>query len=143
MKVLHVAPEQCFYKIFRKMPHLTYITADLESPLADVKLDIQNMPFPDNKFDMVMCNHVLEHVPDDRKAISEIFRVLKKGGSAILQVPTAIPWNIPMKMLPLQVLHEREKHFRQKDHYRLYGLDYLQRLKGCRFQDPKKTTSMN
>ncbi|HEX2394368.1 MAG TPA: methyltransferase domain-containing protein, partial [Bacteroidales bacterium] len=67
IKVLHIAPEQCFYDRFKKMKNLVYTTADLESPLADVKLDVQKMPFADDVFDVVICNHVLEHVPDDRK----------------------------------------------------------------------------
>ena len=105
LKVLHVAPEQCFFKTFRNMKNLVYLTADLESPLADMKLDIQDMPFPENEFDVIICNHVLEHVPDDRKAMHEIFRVLKKGGFAILQVPTSYgAWNIPMRILLSQIL---------------------------------------
>ncbi len=85
--VLHIAPEQCFLHLFRKQKNIEYITADLESPIADVKLDVQQMPFEENKFDIVICNHVLEHVEDDLKAMAEIYRVLKKGGFAILQVP--------------------------------------------------------
>ena len=86
-KVLHIAPEQCFYGRFRKMKNLDYTTADLDSPLADIKLDVQNMQLEDNTFDVVFCNHVLEHVPDDLKAMKEIYRVLKPGGMAIMQVP--------------------------------------------------------
>ena len=86
-KVLHVAPEQCFYSRFKKLKNLNYVTADLESPIADVRLDIQNMPFTDGEFDVVICNHVLEHVEDDNKAMSEILRVLKTGGFAIMHVP--------------------------------------------------------
>jgi ubiquinone/menaquinone biosynthesis C-methylase UbiE len=138
MKVLHVAPEQCFYKTFRKMPQLTYVTADLESPLADVRLDIQDMPFAEGEFDMIICNHVLEHVPDDRKAIREVFRVLKNGGSAILQVPTNYEMEKTYEDPSITSPAEREKHFRQKDHYRLYGKDYLQRLAEAGFQIPEK-----
>jgi SAM-dependent methyltransferase len=127
LKVLHVAPEQCFHKLFRNMGNLTYITADLESPLADVKLDIQEMPFGADEFDVVICNHVLEHVPDDKKAMREIYRVLKKGGFALLQVPANYENNTyedPSITDPA----DRERHFRQKDHYRLYGRDYADRL---------------
>ena len=84
--ILHVAPEQCFYSNF-KSHFKKYITFDLESPLADIKGDICNLPFNDNQFDYILCNHVLEHVYDDQMAMNEIFRVLKKGGIAILQVP--------------------------------------------------------
>jgi len=128
LKVLHLAPEQCFYKRFRKMENLTYITADLESPLADVKLDAQEMPFGDHEFDVVICNHVLEHVPDDRKAIREIYRVLKQNGFAILQVPTDYCAEKTYEDSSITDPSDREKHFRQKDHYRLYGRDYLNRL---------------
>jgi len=128
LNVLHVAPEQCFYQRFRKMKNLKYLTADLESPLADVKLDIQQMPFSDNEFDVVICNHVLEHVPDDRTALREIFRILKPGGYAILQVPTAYGMEKTHEDATITDPKEREKQFRQKDHMRLYGKDYLKRV---------------
>ena len=86
-KVLHIAPEQCFHDKFKKLENLDYKTADLESPLADYLCDVQNMPFEENHYDVVICNHVLEHVPDDIKAMKEILRILKPGGYAILQVP--------------------------------------------------------
>jgi SAM-dependent methyltransferase len=136
-KVLHIAPEQCFYKAFRRMSNLTYVTADLESPLADLKLDIQHMPLPDDEFDVVICNHVLEHVPDDRQAIREIFRVLKKGGFAILQVPTSYSKEHTYEDPAITDPAERELHFRQKDHYRLYGRDYLDRLMEAGFHIPE------
>jgi SAM-dependent methyltransferase len=133
LKVLHLAPEQCFYKRFRKMENLSYMTADLNSPLADVKLDVQEMPFGDDEFDVVICNHVLEHVPDDRQAIREIYRVLKAGGFAILQVPTDYKMELTYEDDTITEPSEREKHFRQKDHYRLYGKDYLRRLSEAGF----------
>ena len=78
LKVLHIAPEQCFYKNFKALKNIDYVTADLESPLADIKTDIQNMPFENNCFDVIICNHVLEHVENDFKAMSELYRILKK-----------------------------------------------------------------
>jgi len=134
LKVLHVAPEQCFYRLFRKMQNLDYITADLESPLAEIKLDIQNMPFQDSEFDMVICNHVLEHVPDDRKAIREIFRILKKDGFAVLLVPANYSMEKTYEDAAITEPSEREKHFHQKDHYRLYGKDYIERLAEAGFR---------
>ena len=83
--ILHVAPEQCFYSNF-KSQFKKYITFDLESPLADIKGDICNLPFNDNQFDYILCNHVLEHVYDDQMAMNEIFRVLKKGGTNTVQI---------------------------------------------------------
>jgi len=115
------------------MKNLAYVTADLESPLADVKLDVQDMPFDDREFDVVICNHVLEHVPDDRKAIAEIFRVLRHGGFAIMQVPTDYSREKTYEDDSITEPLEREKHFRQKDHYRLYGRDYLNRISEAGF----------
>ncbi len=132
-ELLHIAPEQCFYKIFRKQKNLKYLTADLVSPLAEVKMDIHEMPFEDNRFDYVLCNHVLEHVNDSHKAMTEIYRVLKPGGWAVMQVPldttrydTYEDWSITSEK-------DREIHFWQKDHVRLFGLDYPDRLKKAGF----------
>lgn len=128
LKVLHIAPEQCFHSRFRKMDNLDYVTADLVSPLADVKTDVQNMEFPDALFDVVICNHVLEHVPDDRRAMREIRRILNPGGFAILQVPANHSMEKTYEDASITDPAEREKHFRQRDHYRLYGRDYPLRL---------------
>jgi SAM-dependent methyltransferase len=127
-KLLHVAPEQCFLGRFRKMKNLEYVTADIESPIADVKLDVQEMPFEDGHFDMVLCNHVLEHVPDDRKAMREIKRVLKPDGLAIMQVPQRFDWEKTMEDPSITDRAERERLFGQYDHLRMYGMDYPQRL---------------
>src|SRR5690606_8501660 len=86
-KVLHFAPEQAFYKRFKAMKNLDYTTTDLNSPLADVKADICNLPFEANKFDVIFCNHVLEHIPNDTKAMEELYRVMKVGGMGIFQIP--------------------------------------------------------
>lgn len=134
IKLLHVAPEICFIKRFKKaLGEQNYITSDLESPLATVKADIQNMPFEDNSFDMIICNHILEHVDDDRKALSEIFRMLRPGGRAILLCPVNdnIEHTIedPTVVDPL----ERERLFGQKDHLREYGRDYPQRIEQAGF----------
>jgi len=145
LKVLHIAPEQCFYKRFRRMKNLHYITADLESPLAEVKLDVQSMPFSDQEFDIVICNHVLEHVPDDKSAIGEIFRVLKRGGIALLLVPTDYSMERTYEDFSITEPSDRERHFRQKDHYRLYGRDYMNRLtdKGFTIREENYLFSLN
>ena len=132
-KVLHIAPEQCFVSRFRKLRNLEYLTADLESPLADIKVDVQNMTFHDDEFDVVICNHVLEHVPDDRKAMREIHRILRPEGFAILQVPMDSHTDKTYEDESITDPLEREKHFRQKDHYRLYGRDYIKRLEEAGF----------
>jgi SAM-dependent methyltransferase len=129
LQVLHIAPEHCYMKPFEAQHGEGYVTADIESPLAKVKMDIHQMPFGDNQFDVVLCNHVLEHVQDDMKALSEIKRVLKPGGWAILLVPFFNP--VPDKTFSddsITDAREREKIFGQSDHVRKYGKDYAQRL---------------
>ncbi len=133
LRVLHIAPEQCFEERFRKMKNLDYITADLGSPLADYKCDVQNLPFKENEFDVVVCNHVLEHVDDDFKAMSEILRVMKPGAFAILLVPLDFTREKTFEDPSIVSPRERKKHFLQYDHKRLYGLDYPERLKKTGF----------
>ncbi|MFN8254418.1 MAG: class I SAM-dependent methyltransferase [Bacteroidales bacterium] len=128
LKVLHIAPEQPFLKKFRALKNLNYTTADLVSPIADVKMDIRKMPFDDNSFDVLICNHVLEHIDDEEKATKEIYRVLKPGGWAILQVPMDYNLEITYENPEIVSRAEREKHFGQYDHVRLYGKDYAKRL---------------
>lgn len=132
-KVLHVAPEQCFYKIFRNQPNLEYTTTDLFSPLADVKADICDLPFKDNSYDIIFCNHVLEHIDDDKKAMSELFRVLKPGGWGIFQVPQNVEKPETYEDFSITSPEERQKHFGQYDHVRVYGLDYFKRLETVGF----------
>ncbi len=133
-RVLHIAPEQALMKPLNKMPHLKYITADLHSPLADIKADILSLPFEDESFDVVLCNHVLEHIPDDRKAMSELYRVMKPGGWGVFQVPLdnqrATTYENPDIVEP----GDREKHFGQYDHVRVYGRDYFDRLRQTGFE---------
>lgn len=129
LHVLHIAPEVCFMHRFEKQHGEHYITMDIESPLAKVKADIHQMPFGDNTFDVVLCNHVLEHVADDIKAMGEIKRVLKPGGWAILQVPFFSP--VPAATFEDHSItdkREREKIFGQDDHVRKYGTDYSARI---------------
>lgn len=127
--VLHIAPEACFIQRFEKLHGDRYITADIESPLAKVKMDIHQIPFEENTFDFVLCNHVLEHVDDDIKAMREINRVLKPGGLAILQIPFFHP--IQEKTFEDHSITDpvqREKIFGQRDHVRKYGSDYPLRI---------------
>ncbi len=130
---LHIAPEQPFVKRFKKQKNWKYITADLESPLAQIKTDIRNMPFTSENFDFLMCNHVLEHIDDDKKAMQEIYRVLKKGGKAILQVPIDNTRTETYEDFSIIDPKEREKHFGQYDHVRVYGQDYVKRLENAGF----------
>ncbi|QYN51308.1 MULTISPECIES: methyltransferase domain-containing protein [Apibacter] len=134
LKVLSIAPEQCFLKRFKKLKNLDYITADLYSPIVDVKADILNLPFKDNEFDVIFCNHVLEHIEDDRKAMSELYRVMKPGGWGIFQVPMRYGYNKTYEDFSITDKEERKKHFGQYDHVRWYGLDYFERLENAGFQ---------
>lgn len=134
LKTLHIAPEQCFLDIFRKQKNLDYITSDLESPIADVKADICDLPFDDNSFDVVFCNHVLEHITDDTKAMQELFRVLKKGGFGIFQIPQDISRKITFEDNTITNSKERAKIFGQYDHVRVYGLDYFDKLRSVGFR---------
>jgi SAM-dependent methyltransferase len=128
--VLHIAPEACFIPRFDKIHGERYITADIESPLAKVKMDIHKIPFDDNTFDAVLCNHVLEHVRDDIHAMREIRRVLRPGGFAILQVPFFKPVEQDtFEDDSITDPRERERIFGQNDHVRKYGYDYTQRIR--------------
>ncbi len=132
-KVLHFAPEQAFYKRFRKMKNLEYTTTDLNSPIADVKADICNLPFENDLYDFIICNHVLEHIPDDTKAMQELYRVLAPGGTAILQVPYEENRKITFEDNSITDPKERARIFGQYDHVRIYGMDYFEKLKSIGF----------
>ena len=133
-EVLHIAPEICFIKRFEAIHGDRYITADLESPLAKVKMDIHEMPFKDNRFDVAFCNHVMEHVADDIQSMKEIYRVLKPGGWAIIQIPIFHPVpDVTFEDDTVTDPKEREKLFGQDDHVRLYGKDYPERLRQAGF----------
>ncbi|MBF8456308.1 class I SAM-dependent methyltransferase [Kaistella sp. G5-32] len=133
-KVLHIAPEQEFLRKFKKMKNLDYISADLYSPIVDVKADILDLPFEDESFDIVFCNHVLEHIEDDKKAMSELFRVMRKGGWGIFQVPMKNSLEKTYEDFTIKDPKERQKHFGQYDHVRWYGMDYFDRLKNVGFE---------
>jgi SAM-dependent methyltransferase len=133
--VLHIAPEACFIPRFDKIHGEGYITADIESPLAKVKMDIHQIPFEDNRFDVVLCNHVLEHVRDDIQAMRELHRVMKPGGFAILQVPFFNPvQEQTFEDNSITDKRERERIFGQDDHVRKYGHDYPQRIRQAGLQ---------
>lgn len=136
-KVLHVAPEQCFYGRFRKMSNLDYTTADLDSPIADISMDIHDIPFEENTFDVVFCNHVLEHVNDDQQCMRELCRVLKPGGMAIMQVPYIPNQEVTVEDPSITDPAERERLFGQYDHVRKYGKDYADRLVNAGFRVTK------
>jgi SAM-dependent methyltransferase len=125
-RMLHVAPEEPFEKLLKKKIGIGYLTADLYNPAAMVKMDISDIQFDDETFDVIYCSHVLEHVSNDKRAIKEFYRVLKTSGWAILLVPitAAKTFEDPLVTDPM----ERLKLFGQEDHVRCYGPDYAERL---------------
>lgn len=133
-KVLHFAPEQCFLKRFRNLNNIEYTTTDLESPIADVKADICNLPFDDESYDVILCNHVLEHIPDDTKAMQELYRVMKPGGYGIFQIPQDLSREKTFEDDSITDKDERAKIFGQYDHVRVYGRDYFDKLRSIGFQ---------
>lgn len=133
VKVLHFAPEDQFQKLLKAAPNVDYTSADLDMPTAMIQMDITNITFPDDTFDVILCNHVLEHVPDDAKAMSELYRVLKPGGWAILQTPISKA-DETFEDLSVTDPKQREKLFGQNDHVRTYGLDKKDRLATAGFK---------
>ena len=134
LSVLHFAPEQAFLKRFRKMKNLNYTTTDLSSPLAYVKADICKLPFENNSYDFIICNHVLEHIVEDNKAMQELYRVLKPGGTAIIQVPYDASRQSTFEDNTITDRKERARIFGQYDHVRIYGMDYFKKLANSGFQ---------
>ncbi len=134
IKLLHFAPEQAFYKRFMVQSNLEYITTDIESPLAKVKADICNLPFEDNEFDVILCNHVLEHINDDQTAMKELFRVMKPGGWGVFQIPLDRMRSTSFQDDRITDPKERRKIFGQYDHVRVYGMDYFNTLRAIGFE---------
>ena len=133
-KVLHFAPEQAFYKRFRNLEHIEYTTTDLNSPLADIKADICNLPFEENSFDVIFCNHVLEHIEDDTAAIKELYRILKPGGWGVFQIPQDLTRSETFEDHKITDKKERAEVFGQYDHVRIYGRDYFDKLRNAGFE---------
>jgi predicted SAM-dependent methyltransferase len=133
LKVLHVAPEKNLQKVLKVRANIDYLSADFDSPLSMVKMDIAEIPYEDNSFDVIICNHVLEHIPKDRQAMSELYRVLKPGGWSILQVPISLSLDRTYEDPTVTASDEREKKFGQSDHVRIYAKDYKDRLESVGF----------
>ena len=133
IKMLHVAPERNLQKVLMAHPNIDYLSIDLNSPLAMIRMDVTDIKYEDNSFDVIICNHVLEHIPDDRKAMSELYRVLKPGGWAILQVPISLSLDKTYEDPTIKTPEEREKVFGQSDHVRIYAKDYKDRLESVGF----------
>ncbi len=134
LDLLHIAPEQCFLPLFKKQKNLNYLTGDLESPIADIHFDLHDIPLEENRFDVVFCNHVMEHVQDPIQCMSELYRVMKPNGWAIMQVPQDHERENTYEDASITSPEEREKHFWQKDHLRLFGKDYPNWLEKAGFE---------
>ena len=139
IKLLHVAPEKNLYSVFKSKKNITYLFGDIFSdmytyPKGTIDLNIESMPFSSNTFDVIICNHVLEHVKDDKKALSEIKRTLKDGGFALLQVPIATKMRNTLYNSKITSKADREQYYGQGDHLRLYGLSYSKILEVAGFK---------
>ena len=133
-KLLHLSPWRGMQENFKRLTNIDYTSADMSFPWTMLKIDIANIRLPDSQFDCIICYHVLEHIPDDTKAIKELSRVLKPGGWAIIQSPIdpnrASTFEDPGITEPA----ERERVFGQRDHVRIYGTDYKERLEAAGFK---------
>jgi SAM-dependent methyltransferase len=133
LRLLHFAPEPYLQKLLRALPNLDYVSADLRSPRADLLTDILALPVASDRFDVVLCSHVLEHVPDDRAAMRELLRVMKPGGWGVIQVPIGPRRETTFEDWSVTSEADRERVFGQLDHVRIYGTDYYDRLREAGF----------
>lgn len=133
-KLLHFAPEKNLKPFLQQFTLQNYINADLITFQADRQMDATAIPLEDASVDFIICNHVLEHIPNDKKAMSEFYRVLKQGGAALLQVPMSKKLRYTIEDSTLLDKKEREVYFGQQDHVRIYGPDYFDRLKSVGFR---------
>lgn len=131
--ILHIAPEACFRKRLKKRHRERYVTADLESPLADLHFDVQQIPLEDASVDVVLCNHILEHVADDRRAMRELWRILRPGGWGVVLSPVEHDHAATFEDDTVTDPAERTRLFGQYDHRRIYGRDYADRLREAGF----------
>lgn len=140
MRLLHFAPEQCFYDILSRQHNIEYLPCDrtpefykFKGAIEVQRVDITQMTFQDNYFDIILCNHVLEHIPDDALAMAELKRVMKKDGWGIFQVPIDYDRATTYEDFSVTTREERLKVFGQEDHVRWYGRDYKDRLQTAGF----------
>lgn len=131
-RVLHASPEPFLRKRLKELPGIRYTTVDLSRPDVDVNADLCDLPFEDGTFDHIVCSHVLEHIPDDDRAMRELRRVLAREGTAIVNVP--LRWDRPTEEDPDAPEPERVRRFGQADHVRYYGPDVEGRLEAAGFE---------
>jgi len=131
-RLLHVAPERVLKEKFAKLNYIEYISIDLKQFGVMVTADVTRLPFRDNSFDVIYCSHVLEHVPDDRAAMAELFRVLRPSGWGLIQVPISSKRTFEDFTITNPI--DRARVFGRYDHVRRYGLDYADRLREAGFK---------
>lgn len=130
-QMLHIAAERATARRLQAVPGLEYLTADLSSPTAMVRMDIMDIGYPEASFDVILCSHVLEHVEDDRQAMREFYRVLRPGGWAVLLVPISVDMTFEDPSITDPAL--RKRLFGHPQHVRQYGLDFADRLRDTGF----------
>lgn len=133
ISLLNIAPDYAVQERLKTLKNISYVSVDLNSYLAMQKQDLTELSFADNFFDAIICYHVLEHVENDKKAIKEIFRVLKPKGWAIIQTPIDKNREKTFEDFSIASPEDRKRVFGQGDHVRIYGLDYIDRLKNVGF----------
>ena len=139
LRILHFAAEYCFIRCFRHMSNLSHILADLDPPRGGVKMDITDIPLESESVDLVICSHVLEHVQEDAKAMSELRRVLRPGGTALVMCPVEYERQSTYEDPSIVTPEARREAFHQNDHVRVYGADFDDRLRAAGFQvDPNR-----
>lgn len=141
LKMLHFAPEKILLKVFSTTPGVAYFPCDLVPEKYDNisrrvkihKVDITAIPFPGDYFDVIICSHVLEHIPDDAKAMAELHRVMKPDGWGIFQVPINPKLEVTLEDPSIATPEQRKIFYGKEDHVRYYGKDYVQRLTNAGF----------
>ena len=131
-RILHFAPEKAVAR--RMLDNPLYETADLHQPGMTHRVDITRVPLTDAGYDVVIAHHVLEHIPDDRQAMRELFRLLRPGGVAVLSVPINASRQETYENATVTAPGERHAHFSAEDHRRYYGLDFCDRLEEAGFR---------
>jgi ubiquinone/menaquinone biosynthesis C-methylase UbiE len=129
LSILHLAPEDCLESALKRLPQVTYVSCDLRMRAADVCGDATALPFADERFDLIMCVHVLEHIPDDHRAMQELRRVLRPGGTALLISPVDNRLESTFEDPDASSPQQRMELFHHPEHVRIYGRDYEERIK--------------
>ena len=134
LRILHFAAEYCFIRRFRHMPNINHVVADLDPSHGGVKMDITDIPLEPDTVDLVVCSHVLEHVQDDAKAMRELRRVLRPGGTALIMCPVEQERPTTYEDPSIVTPEARREAFHQNDHVRIYGADFSDRLGAAGFE---------